>query len=64
MMKNGLFEYGDAVIVAATNEKGIINIQQLNEDDPVEVKLESGLIREYNPDDLEFDLDFQPDTGE
>lgn len=63
-MKNGLFEYGDQVIIAATNEKGIINIQQLNEDDAVEVKLDSGVIQQYDSDDLEYDLDFQPDTGE
>ncbi len=63
-MKNGLFEYGDAVVIAATDEKGIVNIQQMNEDDAVEVKLESGEINKYNTDDLEYDLDFQPDTGE
>lgn len=63
-MKNGLFEYGDAVIIAATDEKGIVNTQQMNDDDPVEVKLESGTIAQYDADDLEFDLDFQPDTGE
>lgn len=63
-MKNGLFEYGDAVIIAATDEKGIVNIQQMNENDAVEVKLESGEINQYNTDDLEYDLDFQPDTGE
>lgn len=64
VMKNGLFEYGDQVVVAATNEKGIVNTQQMNDDDPVEVKLDSGLILQYDADDLEFDLDFQPDTGE
>jgi hypothetical protein len=63
-MKDGLFEYGDAVVIAATNEKGIVNIQQMDEEDLVEVKLESGLITQYDADDLEFDLDYQPDTGE
>jgi|GEM_PF-2565705 hypothetical protein len=63
-MINGLFEYGDAVVVAATNEKGIVNTQQLKENDPVEVKLDSGVIKPFMPDDLEFDLDYQPDTGE
>ena len=63
-MINGLFEYGDAVVISATNEKGIVNTQQLNDNDLVEVKLESGVINQYNADDLEFDLDFRPDTGE
>ncbi|NCD69675.1 hypothetical protein [Mucilaginibacter agri] len=63
-MKDGLFEYGDAVIIAGTNEKGIVNIQQMNEDDAVEIKLDSGNISQYDADDLEFDLDYQPDTGE
>jgi len=63
-MKDGLFEYGDAVIIASTNEKGIVNIQQMDEEDLIEVKLESGLITQYDADDLEFDLDYQPDTGE
>ena len=36
----------------------------MNEDDAVEVKLESGEVAQYNTDDLEYDLDFQPDTGE
>ncbi|MCJ8210084.1 hypothetical protein MUY27_10220 [Mucilaginibacter sp. RS28] len=63
-MKNGLFEYGDAVIITATDEKGIVNAQQFNDDDAVEVKLQSGVIQQFNTDDLEFDLDYQPDTGE
>ncbi|WDF56893.1 hypothetical protein [Mucilaginibacter sp. KACC 22063] len=63
-MKNGLFEYGDQVTISATDEKGIVNTQQLNEEDAVEVKLNSGEIKQYDADDLEFDLDFQPDTGE
>ena len=63
-MINGLFEYGDAVVVSATDEKGIVNTQQLKDNDPVEVKLESGEIKSFMPDDLEFDLDYQPDTGE
>ena len=60
-MRDGLFEYGDAVVIAATDEKGIVNIDQVNEDDAIEVKLNSGEIAQY---DLEFDLDFRPDTGE
>jgi hypothetical protein len=52
------------LVIAATDEKGIVNIQQMDEDDLVEVKLDSGLITQYDADDLEFDLDYQPDTGE
>lgn len=63
-MINSLFEYGDAVVISATDEKGIVNIQQLKDNDPVEVKLASGEIKAFMPDDLEFDLDYQPDTGE
>ncbi|QQL48425.1 hypothetical protein [Mucilaginibacter ginkgonis] len=63
-MRDGLFEYGDAVIVTATDEKGIVNINQVSEDDAIEVKLNSGEINQYHQDDLEFDLDFRPDTGE
>ena len=60
-MKNGLFEYSDIVVIRATDEKGIVNIQQMNDDDLVEVKLQSGEINQYDSDDLDFDLDYQPD---
>jgi hypothetical protein len=63
-MKNGLFEYGDQVVVTATDEKGTVNINQVNDGDPVEVALPSGEVKQFNEDDLEFDEDFQPDTGE
>jgi len=63
-MKNGLFEYGDQVVVSATDEKGTVNINQVNDGDPVEVELESGEVKQFNEDDLEFDEDFQPNTGE
>jgi hypothetical protein len=63
-MKNGLFEYGDQVVVTATDEKGTVNINQVKDGDPVEVALPSGEVKQFNEDDLEFDEDFQPDTGE
>lgn len=63
-MKNGLFQYGDRVVIDATDEKGIVNTDQLKDGDPVEVELESGEVKQYNEDDLAFDEDFQPDTGE
>jgi hypothetical protein len=63
-MKNGLFEYGDQVVVSATDEKGTVNINQVKDGDPVEVELESGEVKQFNEDDLEFDEDFQPNTGE
>ncbi len=63
-MKNGLFEYGDRVVIGATDEKGTVNSAQINDGDPVEVELDSGAVNQYNEDDLEFDEDFQPDTGE
>lgn len=63
-MKNGLFEYGDQVVVTATDEKGTVNIDQVKDGDPVEVELPSGEVKQFNEDDLEFDEDFQPNTGE
>jgi hypothetical protein len=63
-MRDGLFEYGDRVVIAATDEKGVVNIDQLNEADKVEVQLESGAVNQYDADELEYDLDYQPDTGE
>jgi hypothetical protein len=63
-MKNGLFEYGDQVVVSATDEKGTVNINQVKDGDPVEVELETGEVKQFNEDDLEFDEDFQPNTGE
>ncbi len=63
-MKNGLFEYGDKVVISSTDEKGIVNSAQENDGDLVEVELESGAVNKYDEDDLEFDEDFQPDTGE
>jgi hypothetical protein len=63
-MKNGRFEYGDQVIISSTDEKGTVNTDQLNDGDPVEVELESGEVKQYNEDDLEFDEDYQPNTGE
>jgi hypothetical protein len=63
-MKNGRFEYGDQVIISSTDEKGTVNTDQLNDGDPVEVELESGEVKQYSEDDLEFDEDYQPNTGE
>ncbi|CAM3679392.1 hypothetical protein MUGA111182_02780 [Mucilaginibacter galii] len=63
-MKNGLFEYGDQVIISLTDEKGTVNTNQLNDGDPVEVELQSGEVKQFNEDDLAFDEDYQPDTGE
>jgi hypothetical protein len=63
-MKNGLFEYGDQVVINATDEKGTVNTNQLNDGDPVEVELESGEVKQYNEDELAFDEDYQPDNGE
>ncbi len=63
-MKNGLFEYGDQVVITSTDEKGTVNINQVNDGDPVEVELESGEVKQFAEDELEFDEDFQPDTGE
>jgi len=47
-MKNGLFEYGDQVVVTATDEKGTVNINQVNDGDPVEVALPSGEVKQFN----------------
>ena len=63
-MKNGLFEYGDQVIISLTDQKGTVNINQLKEGDPVEVELASGEVKQFNEDDLEFGEDYQPNTGE
>ncbi|QJD94454.1 hypothetical protein HH214_00505 [Mucilaginibacter robiniae] len=63
-MKNGLFEYGDRVVIDATDEKGTVNTNQLKDGDLVEVELESGEVKQFNEDDLAYDEDFQPDTGE
>ena len=63
-MKNGLFEYGDQVIISLTDQKGTVNINQLKEGDPVEVELASGEVKQFNEEDLEFDEDYQPNTGE
>lgn len=63
-MKNGLFEYGDQVLITSTDEKGTVNINQVNDGDPVEVELESGEVKQFAEDELEFDEDFKPDTGE
>lgn len=63
-MKNGLFEYGDQVVISLTDEKGTVNTNQLKDGDPVEVELESGEVKQYNEDDLAYDEDYQPDTGE
>lgn len=63
-MKNGRFEYGDQVVISTTNEKGTVNTDQLNDGDLVEIELESGEVKQFNEDALEFDEDYQPDTGE
>jgi len=63
-MKNGLFQYGDQVVISLTDEKGTVNTDQLKDGDLVEVELESGEVKQYNEDDLAFDEDYQPDTGE
>ncbi|UEG54678.1 hypothetical protein LLH06_06850 [Mucilaginibacter daejeonensis] len=63
-MKNGLFEYGDQVVINATDEKGTVNSNQLKDGEPVEVELTSGEVKQYNEDELAFDEDYQPDTGE
>ena len=63
-MKNGLFEYGDQVIISLTDEKGTVNINQVTDGAPVEVQLASGEVKQFNEDDLAFDEDYQPDTGE
>ncbi|MBS7563631.1 hypothetical protein KHS38_04370 [Mucilaginibacter sp. Bleaf8] len=64
-MRNGLFEYGDRVIISSTDERGTVNIDQMKDGDPVEVALEgSGAVNQYSEDDLEFDEDYRPDTGE
>jgi hypothetical protein len=63
-MKNGLFEYGDQVIISSTDEKGIVNINQLHDGDMVEVAIESGEVKQYSEDDLAYDEDYQPNTGE
>lgn len=63
-MKNGLFEYGDRVVINATDEKGTVNSNQFNDGDLVEVELDSGEVKQYNEDQLAFDEDFRPDTGE
>lgn len=62
-MKNGLFEYGDRVVIDATDENGTVNINQVKDGDPVEVALDSGEVKMFNEDDLAFDEDYQPDTG-
>lgn len=63
-MKNGLFEYGDQVVVSLTDEKGTVNTNQLKDGDMVEVELASGEVKQFNEDDLAFDEDYQPNTGE
>ena len=63
-MKNGLFEYGDQVVISLTDEKGTVNTNQLNDGDLVEVELQSDEVKQYNEDDLAYDEDYQPDTGE
>lgn len=64
-MRNGLFEYGDRVVISQTNEKGTVNIDQMKDGDPVEVALDgTGAVNQYSEDDLEFDEDYQPNTGE
>jgi len=63
-MKNGLFEYGDQVVINTTDEKGTVNSNQLKDGDPVEVELTSGEVKQYNEDDLAFEEDYQPSTGE
>ena len=63
-MKNGLFEYGDQVIISLTDEKGTVNTNQLADGAPVEVELASGEVKQFNEDDLAFDEDYQPNTGE
>jgi hypothetical protein len=63
-MKNGLFEYGDQVIISGTDEKGTVNINQLKDGEPIEVELTTGEVKQFNEDDLEFDEDYQPNTGE
>jgi hypothetical protein len=62
-MKNGLFQYGDQVVISLTDEKGTVNTDQLKDGDLVEVELESGEVKQYNEDDLAFDEDYQPDNG-
>ncbi|WP_462264794.1 hypothetical protein [Mucilaginibacter sp.] len=62
-MINGLFEYGDRVIISGTDEKGTINAAQVNNGDTVEVELDNGKVNQYNEDELEYDEDFRPDTG-
>jgi len=52
------------VVVTATDEKGTVNINQVKDGDPVEVAMPSGEVKQFNEDDLEFDEDFQPNTGE
>jgi hypothetical protein len=63
-MKNGLFEYGDQVIISSTDEKGTVNINQLKDGELIEVELTTGEVKQFNEDDLEFDEDYQPNTGE
>ena len=63
-MKNGLFEYGDQVVVSLTDEKGTVNTNQLKDGDMVEVELASGEVKQFNEDDLAFEDDYQPNTGE
>jgi hypothetical protein len=63
-MRNGLFEYGDQVIISATDEKGVVNIDQTADGAPVEVALSTGEVKQYNEDELAFDEDYQPNTGE
>jgi hypothetical protein len=63
-MKNGLFQYGDQVVINLTDEKGTVNTDQFRDGDLVEVELESGEVKQFNEDDLAFDEDYQPNTGE
>jgi hypothetical protein len=63
-MKNGLFQYGDQVVINLTDEKGTVNTDQFKDGDLVEVELESGEVKQFNEDDLAFDEDYQPNTGE
>lgn len=62
-MRNGLFEYGDQVIISLTDEKGIVNIDQEKDGDMVEVALQSGEVKQYNEDELAFDEDYAPEGG-
>ncbi|WP_295768442.1 hypothetical protein [uncultured Mucilaginibacter sp.] len=59
-MRNGLFEYGDQVVINETDEKGTVNINQTEEGSMVEVELQSGEVRMFSEDELAFDEDYAP----